>query len=52
MTLKNISQTLKTLNEAADAGGKKAQRQARAEKGASGGKFAAPNGPKLIVSNG
>lgn len=52
MTLKNISLTLKTLGEAADAGGKKAQRQARAEKSASGGKFAVRSGPKLVVSNG
>jgi hypothetical protein len=51
MTLKNISQTLKTLNEAADVGGKKAQRQANADKSASGGKFAVPSGPKLAVDN-
>lgn len=51
MTLKNISQTLKTLNEAGEVGGKKAQRQANAEKSASGGRFAAPSAPKLVVSN-
>lgn len=51
MTLKNLSQTLKTLNEAGDAGGKKAKRQANAEKSSSGGRFAVPNGPKLAVDN-
>lgn len=50
MTLKNISQTLKTLNEAGEAPGKKAQRQANAEKSASGGKFAAPSAPRLMVN--
>jgi len=52
MTLKNLSQTLKTVNEATETGGKKAQRQASAQKSASGGRFATPVGPKLIVSNG
>lgn len=51
MTLKNISTTLKTLNEASAPEGKKAQRQANAEKSASGGRFAAPSPPKLVVSN-
>ncbi len=52
MTLKNLSQTLKTLNEAGEAGGgKKAQRQANAEKSSSGGRFAVPAGPKLAVDN-
>lgn len=53
MTLKNLSQTLKTLNEAGEAvaGGKKATRQANAEKSASGGKFAVPSGPKLAIDN-
>lgn len=32
--------------------GKKAQRQANAEKSASGGRFAAPSGPRLAVNNG
>jgi hypothetical protein len=49
MTLKNLSTALKTLNEAAAPEGKKAQRQAAAEK--VGGRFAAPTGPKLVVSN-
>lgn len=31
--------------------GKKAQRQANAEKAAAGGRFAAPSAPKLVVSN-
>ena len=31
--------------------GKKAQRQANAEKSASGGRFAAPSAPKLVVNN-
>ena len=31
--------------------GKKEQRQANAEKSASGGRFAAPSAPKLVVSN-
>lgn len=52
MTLKNISQTLKTLNETGEVGatGKKAQRQANAEKSASGGRFAAPVGPRPTVN--
>lgn len=50
-TLKDISATLKTLNESAAPDGKKAQRQANAEKSASAGRFAAPSAPKLIVSN-
>ena len=49
MTLKNIAQTLKTLSEAGEAvQGKKAQRQANAEKSASGGKFAAPSAPRIM----
>jgi hypothetical protein len=31
--------------------GKKAQRQASAEKASSAGKFAVPDGPKLVVNN-
>jgi hypothetical protein len=52
MTLKNLSQTLKTLQEAGEGGGgKKAQRQANAEKSSSGGRFAVRSAPKLVVSN-
>lgn len=48
MTLKNISQTLKTLSEAGETSvGKKANRQAKAEKSASGGKFAVPSAPNV-----
>lgn len=50
-TLKNLSATLKVLNEAAAPDGKKAQRQDRAEAASSTGKFAAPSAPKLVVSN-
>lgn len=50
-TLKDISTTLKTLNEAAVPDGKKAQRQANADSSASAGKFATPSAPKLVVSN-
>lgn len=35
----------------AETKGKKEQRQANAEQAASGGRFAAPSGPKLVVSN-
>ena len=51
MTLKNLSLTLKTLSDAGDVQGKKAQRQANAEESASNGRFAAPSAPKLVVSN-
>jgi hypothetical protein len=51
MTLKNLSQTLKTLNEAGEVQGKKAQRQANAEKSAATGRFATPTPPKLVVNN-
>ena len=50
-TLKNISATLKTLNEAALPEGKKAQRQANAESASSAGKYAVRSGPKLVVNN-
>jgi hypothetical protein len=50
-TLKDISQTLKALSDAAAPEGKKAQRQANAERSASGGRFAAPVGPKLAIDN-
>lgn len=49
MTLKNLSTTLKTLNEVQAPEGKKAQRQAAAEN--VGGRFAAPTPPKLVVDN-
>lgn len=51
-TLKDLSATMKTVNEASAPEGKKAQRQANAEKSASGGRFAAPSAPKLVVNNG
>lgn len=51
MTLKNLSATIKTLGEVSAPDGKKAARQAKAETSASGGKFAAPSGPKLVVDN-
>ena len=50
-TLKNISTTLKTLNESVAPVGKKQQRQAAAEAASTGGKFAAPSAPKLVVDN-
>lgn len=48
-TLKDLSATMKTLNEASAPEGKKAQKQAAAE--SVGGRFAAPSAPKLVVSN-
>lgn len=50
-TLKDLSATMKTVNEASAPEGKKAQRQANAEQVSSGGRFATPSGPKLVVSN-
>lgn len=50
-TLKALAQAVKTLAETAAPEGKKAQRQANAEQAASGGRFAAPSAPKLVVSN-
>jgi hypothetical protein len=50
-TLKDLSATLKTFNEAAAPEGKKAQRQSNAEKAASGGRFAVRGAPKLAVDN-
>ncbi|MDX3929241.1 MAG: hypothetical protein QHC90_26000 [Shinella sp.] len=50
-TLKDISATLKTFNEAAAPEGKKAQRQSNAEKAASAGRFAVRGAPKLAVDN-
>lgn len=52
MTLKNLSTTLKTLNETAAPAGKKEQRQQAAENVAGGGKFAPRSGPRLAVNNG
>ena len=49
MTLKNITTAMKTINEAAAPDGKKAERQAAAER--VGGKFAVPSPPKLVVDN-
>ncbi|MBI1621491.1 hypothetical protein IOD40_12560 [Aquamicrobium sp. cd-1] len=48
-TLKDLSTSMKTLNEASAPEGKKAQKQAAAE--SVGGRFAAPSAPKLVVSN-
>lgn len=39
-------------SEASAPEGKKAQRQANAEQAASGGRFAVPSAPKLVVNNG
>lgn len=50
-TLKDISLAMKTLTEVAAPAGKKAARQEGAERGASGGKFAVPTGPRLAVNN-
>lgn len=50
-TLKDLSVTMKTLSEAGAPEGKKAQRQANAERSASGGRFAAPTAPRLAVDN-
>ena len=50
-TLKDLSVTMKTLSDAVAPDGKKAQRQANAERSASGGRFAAPTAPKLAVDN-
>ncbi|GLK78028.1 hypothetical protein GCM10008171_32820 [Methylopila jiangsuensis] len=51
-TLKNLSAAVKTLNETAAPAGKKAQRQASAERAAgSGGKYAPPPPPRLVVDN-
>jgi len=51
-TLKDLSATMKTVNEAAAPDGIKARRQANAERSASGGRFAAPSAKKLVVNNG
>lgn len=50
-TLKALAQAVKTFAETAAPEGKKAQRQANAEQAASGGRFATPSAPKLVVSN-
>lgn len=52
-TLKDLSATMKTVNEAAAPEGKKAQKQANAEKAAAGdNKFAPRSRPMLVASNG
>lgn len=51
-TLKDVSTTLKTLNEAAAPSGKRAARQDRADKASSGGKFGVRSAPRLAVNNG
>ncbi|GGA50915.1 hypothetical protein GCM10011385_00190 [Nitratireductor aestuarii] len=48
-TLKDISATLKTVNEASAPEGKKAQRQANAEQIAQQGRFQPRSGPRLAV---
>lgn len=48
---KDLATTMKTLNDAAVPGSKKQQRQATAEAASTGGKFAAPSAPKLVVDN-
>lgn len=45
-----LGETEKALGE--EGLGKKAQRQANAEKSASSGRFAVPSAPKLVVNNG
>lgn len=49
--LKNLSTAMKTLSEAEAPDGKKAQRQASAEKSAAAGRFAVRSAPKLVVDN-
>ena len=49
--IKALATAFKTWSEAKAPEGKKAQRQANAEKAASGGKFGVPNAPKLVVNN-
>ena len=50
--IKALATAFKTWNEAKAPEGKKAQRQANAEKVAAAGKFAPRGGPKLAVNNG
>lgn len=50
--IKALATAFKTWNEAQAPEGKKAQRQANAEKVAAAGKFAPRGGPKLAVNNG
>lgn len=50
--IKALATAFKTWNEAQVPEGKKALRQASAEKASSGGKFGVPNAPKLVVNNG
>lgn len=49
--VKALALAFKTWNESKAPGGKKAERQAAAEKGASAGKFAPRSGPRLAVNN-
>ncbi len=50
-TLKDISLTMKTLNEVAAPQGKKQERQQRAEQVGSGGRFGVRSAPTLVVNN-
>ncbi|APZ53126.1 hypothetical protein Ga0080574_TMP2792 [Salipiger abyssi] len=50
--VKALATAFKTWNEAKAPEGKKAQRQAKADEIASGGKFAPRGGPRLAVDNG
>lgn len=50
-TLKDLSATMKTVNEASAPDGKKAQRQANAEAVAQKGRFQPRPGPRLAVNN-
>lgn len=49
--LKALALTAKTFAEAGAPSGVKAERQAKAEKAAAGGKFAPPSAPKMVVDN-
>lgn len=50
--VKALATAFKTWNEARAPEGKKAQRQANAERSSSAGKFSVPTAPKLVVNNG
>ena len=49
--VKALATAFKTWNEAKAPEGKKAQRQAAAERSSSSGKFSVPTAPKLVVDN-
>lgn len=49
--VKALALAFKTWNESKAPEGKKAQRQAKAEKSSSDGKFGVPTAPKLVVNN-